>query len=87
MGLEAQYEYYRCVEHDFNEAYKLVNSYVSDLYVLPKKFVEDTGPALDRYIKEYSFADEGKRNTTPFETVLDFINQLDDFTRKHHEII
>jgi hypothetical protein len=80
MGLETQYEYYRCAQHDFNEAYKLLNSYVSDLYMLPKKFIENTGPALDRYIKDYSFADEGKKNTTPFEAVIDFIDQLDDFT-------
>ena len=80
MSLEAQYEYYRCVQRDFNEAYKLLNSYVSDLYVLPNKLVQNTGPALDKYIKDYSFNDEGKRNTTPFDVVVDFINQLDDFT-------
>ena len=80
MTLEGQYEYYRCVQHDFTEAYKMVDSYVRDLYVLPKKFVESTAPALDNYIKEYSFGDDKQRNVTPFDAVLDFIDQLDDFT-------
>ena len=86
MGLETQYEYYRCVQHDFNEAYKLLNSYVSDLYILPKRLIEDTGPALDRYIKDYSFTNEGKKNTTPFEVVIDFIEQLDDFTENTQKL-
>jgi hypothetical protein len=80
MSQETQYEYYRCIQRDFNEAYKLLNSYVSDLYVLPKKFVENTGPALDRYIKDYSFDNDGKKNATSYDVVLDFIEQLDDFT-------
>jgi hypothetical protein len=91
MTLELQFQYYCCVQHDFTEAQKLVDSYVRDLYVLPKKFVESTGPALDRYIKEYSFADEKRKNATPYEAVLDFIDQLDDFTEntvalyEHHK--
>ena len=80
MSLEVKYEYYRCMQHDFNEAYKLVNNYVSDLYNLPKNFVDTTGPVLDRYIKEYSFED-GQQSTS-FENVLEFIDQLDDFTEK-----
>ena len=69
------------MQHDFNEAYKLVNNYVSDLYVLPKNFVDTTGPVLDKYIKEYSFDDNGQQPTS-FENVLEFIEQLDDFTAK-----
>ena len=65
MTLEGQYEYYRCVQHDFTEAYKMVDSYVRDLYVLPKKFVESTGPVLDKYIKEYSFEGSGRKIATP----------------------
>ena len=80
MSQETQYEYYRCVQHDFTEAYKLLNSYVSDLYFLTKQFIENTGTALDKYIKEYSFEDEGQKNKTPYDVVLDFIDQLDDFT-------
>ena len=80
MTLEGQYEYYRCIQHDFNEAYKLVNRYVADLYVLPKKLVENTGPALDRYIRDYSFPEKEGKSTTPYVVVLDFIEQLDEFT-------
>jgi hypothetical protein len=82
MTLEGQYEYYRCVQHDFNEAYKMINRYVADLYVLPKKFVENTGPSLDKFIKEYSFPENGNRTNGSFDTVLEFINQLDEFTEK-----
>jgi hypothetical protein len=80
MTLERQYENYRCAQRDFNEAYKLVDSYVKDLYLLPKKLVENTAPSLDRYIKDYSFSESGRKNTTSFDVVLDFIDQLDDFT-------
>jgi hypothetical protein len=80
MTLELQFEHYCCVQHDFAEATRLVDSYVRDLYVLPKKFVESTGPALDHYIKIYSFPDGKRKNVTPYDAVLDFIEQLDDFT-------
>ena len=86
MTLEGQYELYRCVQHDFNEAYKMINKYVADLYLLPKKFIDNTGPALDRYIQEYSFPEGNGRNTTSFNTVLEFINQLDDFTQGTMEL-
>ncbi len=81
MSLEVKYEYYRCMQHDFNEAYKLVNKYVNDLYVLPKNFVDTTGPILDKYIKEYNANTIGP-NLTPMDTVVEFIDQLDEFTEK-----
>jgi len=80
MTLERQFEHYSCAQRDFNEAYKLVDHYVKDLYLLPKRLVENTAPALDKYIKEYSFPDGRAKNTTSFDVVLDFIDQLDDFT-------
>ncbi|HWB64187.1 MAG TPA: hypothetical protein VG603_11790 [Chitinophagales bacterium] len=80
MNLEGQYEYYRCVQRDFNEAYKMVNDYVTDLYLLPKKFIDNTGPALDIYIKNYSFASSESRDNNSYQSVIDFISQLDDFT-------
>jgi hypothetical protein len=83
MTLEGQYEYYRCVQHDFNETYRSVNKYVTELYMLPKKFVDDTGPALDRFIKDYYFPENSVSDNTnnSFTTVVDFINQLDEFTQ------
>jgi phage gp36-like protein len=83
MTLEGQYEYYRCVQHDFNEAYRAINKYVTELYMLPKKFVDNTGPALDRYIKNYYFPENSvsDNSNNSFSTVVDFINQLDDFTQ------
>ncbi|MDB5281763.1 MAG: hypothetical protein JWO06_838 [Bacteroidota bacterium] len=86
MTLEGQYEYYRCIQHDFNEAYKMINRYVADLYVLPKKLVENTGPALDKYITEYSFPQTEGRNTTPYTAVLEFISQLDEFTAGTYDL-
>lgn len=85
MTLEGQYEYYRCVQHDFNESYKIVNKYVADLYLLPKKFIDNTGPVLDRFIKNYSFGENGP-GISSFESVVDFIDQLDEFTGKTMEL-
>jgi regulatory protein YycH of two-component signal transduction system YycFG len=58
----------------------LVNRYVGDLYKLPKQFIETTGPSLDKYIKDYSFPANGERDNVSFKAVMDFINQLDEFT-------
>jgi len=85
MTLEGKYEYYRCVQHDFNEAYKIVNRCVSDLYMLPKKLVENTGPMLDQYVKEYSI--KGSNADSSLEVIIDFINQLDEFTQSTVELL
>ena len=87
MTLEGQYEHFRTAQRDFNEAHKLIDRYVKDLYVLPKKFVETTGTALDRYIREYTFPEGSSKNTTSFEAVLEFIDQLDDFTENTVDLL
>jgi len=84
IPVEGQYEYFRCINHDFNSAYKMVNEYVAELYVLPKKMIDTTAPVLTRFISEYTITANG--NNAPYETVLEFIQQLDDFASETLEL-
>ena len=78
IPVEGQYEYFRCINHDFNNAYKMVNDYVAELYVLPKRLIDNTAPVLNKFISDYTFSTDG--NNIQFEIVLEFIHQLDEFT-------
>lgn len=78
IPVEGQYEYFRCINHDFNNAYKMVNDYVAELYILPKRLIDSTAPVLNKFITDYTFTPGG--DNIQFEIVLEFIQQLDEFT-------
>lgn len=82
ISLEGQYEYYRCIHHDFNSAYKMINDYVTDLYVLPKKLIDSNGPVLNKFITDYSFTKAKGSTATSYEFILEFIHQLDEFAEE-----
>ena len=86
ITFEGQYEYFRCVHHDFNKAYKMVNQYVSELYLLPKKLMDNTAEELNRYISDYKFRKGEKTNDGSYKTIVDFINQMDEFTEETQEL-
>lgn len=81
IPVEGQYEYFRCIHSDFNTAYKMVNEYVSELYVLPKKLIDNTSPVLNRFISDYNFM-PGPAANASYETVLEFIHQMDEFAEE-----
>jgi hypothetical protein len=85
MTLEGKYEYYRCMHHDFNEANKLVNHYISDIYGLPKKFVEKTELVLNCFINS-SVKNENAKQESPLNPVIEFMEQLDDFTARTEKL-
>ena len=76
----SQYEYYTALHNDFSEAYKTVNQYVISLYSLPKKFIEETGPMLDRFVREYSVPGSPRNHDLSTRAILDFVGQVDAFT-------
>lgn len=86
ITFEGQYEYYRCVHHDFNKAYTMVNQYVSELYLLPKKLMDNTAEELNRYISDYKFRKGEKLNDSSYKTILDFIHQMDEFAEETQEL-
>ena len=72
---------FRKMTLDFFEAYQLVNEYIAELYQLPRKFVEEAEPAMERYMKEYGIPRSAPRkNVLSCPDVQAFIEQLDDLT-------
>ncbi|MBL0309447.1 MAG: hypothetical protein IPP77_07185 [Bacteroidetes bacterium] len=86
ITFEGQYEYYRCVHHDFNNAYKMVNQYVSELYLLPKKLMDNTAEELNRFVTDYKFKKDEKISDGSYKTVLDFIQQMDEFAEETQDL-
>ncbi|MDB5284473.1 MAG: hypothetical protein JWO06_3548 [Bacteroidota bacterium] len=76
----SRYEDYTALHNDFSEAYQVVNKYVLDLYIMPRKFIEETGPALDRFIREYSIPGTPRTHDLSTKSILEFISQVDAFT-------
>lgn len=71
---------FRKMTLNFYEAYQLVNEYIVELYRLPRKFVEEAEPAMERYMKEYGIPGSPRRNVLSYPEVAAFIDQLDDLT-------
>ena len=78
----SQYDYHHySLMHDiFSADYHEVNQYVLELYVRPKQFIEETSAPLDRFLREYTLPGVPRQAEVPTQTVLDFINQIDEFT-------
>lgn len=76
----SQYEYYAALHNDFSEAYTTVNQYVISLYTLPKHFIDETGPLLDRFVREYSIPGSPRNHDLSTRAILDFVGQVDAFT-------
>ena len=75
-----QPEHFKKMTMDFYEAYQMVNEYIADLYNLPKKFVEEAEPAMERYMREYGEPGAPRKNVVSYPDVVDFMEQLDDLT-------
>ena len=80
QAIGTQFEQYNLSHHNFIEAYKMINEYVAELYHLPKKLVEDAGNALDIFCTEEETSGEGAKIKQSCTVVIDFMDQLDDFT-------
>jgi hypothetical protein len=75
-----RFEYYSNLHNTFNETYASVNLYVMGLYALPRKFIMETGPVLDRFLKEYTVPGAPKNSELSKKAVLEFIGRVDVFT-------
>lgn len=77
---KTDYEHYNLSHSNFVAAYKLINEYVTDLYMMPKQFAEDAGKVMDTITKEYAIPQSPENSNECFRAVLEFVNQLDAFT-------
>ena len=80
QAINTQFENYNLSHHNFIEAYKMINEYVAELYQLPKRLVEDAGEALDNFFYADSKPQTSFKMKKSCMVVIDFMDQLDEFT-------
>ncbi len=74
------FENYSLTHSNFIGAYKLINEYVTDLYMMPKQFADDAGRVMDTIANQYAIPQSPQDSKPGLRAVLDFINQLDGLT-------
>ena len=78
--LNSAYEQYHLTHSNFIEAYRMVNDYVTELYKLPKRFLEETEGTMN-YLSSRQFAPKApSANDQSMRVVVSFMDQLDEFT-------
>src|SRR5690606_33375898 len=60
------------------DTYEQVNHHFEELYPLPKKFIEQTAPMVDKCLKRYS-KPSAADDLFVFQALLGFMSQFDDF--------
>lgn len=79
-NLNSAYEQYHLSHSNFIEAYRMVNDYVTELYKLPKRFLEETEGTMN-YLSSRQFAPKAPSATDQsMRVVVSFMDQLDEFT-------
>ena len=82
----SKYEDYSTLHNDFSEDYQEINKYVLGLYAYPKKIIDETAPALDRFIREYSVPGTPRSHDLSTKAIFEFISQVDVFTAETVEL-
>ena len=73
-------KYFNALHGVFAVDYHDVNQYLLELYVRPKQFIDETGPVLDRFLREYTIPGLPRETAVPTRAVLEFIGQMDEFS-------
>ena len=74
------HKYYNALHDVFTVDYHEINQYILDLYNRPKLFIDETGPPLDRFLREYTLPGAPRPADMPTGVILYFIGQIDEFT-------
>ncbi len=78
--LNSAYEQYHLNHSNFVEAYKMVNEYVTELYRLPKQFLEETEGAINAVSAKHFTPKSPSSNDKSLRVVVEFMDQLEEFT-------
>lgn len=78
--LNAAYEQYHLNHSNFVEAYKMVNEYVTELYRLPKQFLEETEGAINAVSAKHFTPKSPSSTDKSLRVVVEFMDQLEEFT-------
>jgi hypothetical protein len=64
---------------NLDEVCENVSRHFEEIYPLPKKFIEQTAPAVDKYLREFSNPSTHNGNYFVFQAIMGFMQQFDDF--------
>ncbi len=78
--LNSAYEQYHLTHSNFIEAYRMVNEYVTELYRLPKQFLDETEGAINAVSNKHFTPKSPSSNDKSMRVVVEFMDQLDEFT-------
>ena len=79
-NLNSAYENYYLTHTNFVEAYKMVNDYVTELYRLPKRFLDETEGTMNLITSKHFTPKSPSENDKSMRFVAEFMDQLDEFT-------
>lgn len=79
-NLNSAYENYHLTHGNFVEAYKMVNDYVTELYKLPKQFLDETEGTMNLLNSTHFAPKSPSVKDKSMRIVVDFMDQLDEFT-------
>lgn len=79
-NLNSGNENYQLTHSNFVEAYKMVNDYVTELYRLPKQFLDETEGTMNMITSKHFTPKSPSANDKSMRVVADFMDQLDEFT-------
>jgi hypothetical protein len=76
----SRFEYFNTLHNNFSSLYPSVNHRVINLYSRPRNFIMETGPVIDQFLKTYAIPGQPCSQDMQRRDMLQFINQMDDFT-------
>ncbi|MBL0309448.1 MAG: hypothetical protein IPP77_07190 [Bacteroidetes bacterium] len=81
----SQLDILRSSRNELEEVYKEVNRHFEELHPLPKQFIEQTTPAIDKYLQKFSKPGAAD-DLFVFQALMGFLNQFDDFALMANEV-
>lgn len=81
-----QFDSLKAAKHNLDEVYQTVTRHMQEVYPLPKKFIEQTAPVVDKYLKDFSNPGAGNNNYFVFQAIMAFMQQFDDFALMTNQI-
>lgn len=80
LNLNSAFEQYHLTHGNFVEAYKMVNDYVTELYKLPKQFLDETEGTMNLLTGRHFAPKAPSANDSSMRVIVNFMDQLDEFT-------
>lgn len=76
---EKPYEQFNQLHHQFIDEYKTVSTHVTQLYQLPKQFIEQNAMEMDEYMNQSSIPGPPDSVDSSAIAVKEFIYRIEDF--------